>query len=106
MIDLKRKPIAIFAGFFIFSRLDGENSPHVDEIVGDHSESDPSVHSILTSIATAIQSMPAFQNTDATLAAGSPLLALSKPSRLLNLTKSQILGRTIGNGNVFDAHLL
>src|SRR5215470_15911747 len=105
MIDLKRKPIAIFAGFFIFSRLGGENSPHIDEIVGDHSESDPSVHAILTSIATSIQSMPAFQNADSALTTCSPLLTLSKPPRLLNLPKSKILGRTIGNGNVSDAHL-
>jgi len=45
MSDLKRKPIAIFAGLFIVSRLGCENSPHVDEIVRDHSGS---AHSILT----------------------------------------------------------
>ena len=104
---MRGKPIAIFlAGLFIVSRLGGENSPDVDEVVGDDAQSHPSTHTVMAAISTPIQSMSAFQYADSTFAAGSPLLTFSKPSGLLNLAKSRILGRTIRNGNVFDTHLL
>src|SRR5262249_24107364 len=64
-----------------------ENSAHVDEVVGNHAQSNPSPHAIMAAIATPFQSMSAFQNTDSPLTACSPLLTLSKPPRLLNLAK-------------------
>src|SRR5262249_22817801 len=83
--------------FPIFSRFGGENLPDVDQIIGDHTQSDPSSHAILTSIPAPIQSMPALQNTNSTFAAGSPLLTPSKPASLLKFAQSRILGPAIRN---------
>src|SRR5262249_28999021 len=100
------RPIAILAGVFIVSRFGSENLPHVDQIVGDHTQSDPPSHTILTAIPAPIQSVPAFQNTDSTFAAGSPLLTSSKPASLLKFAQSRIFGRAIWNRNMLHTHLL
>src|SRR5262249_27851032 len=92
-----RRSIAILAGLFSFSRFGGENLTDVDQIVGDHTQSDPSFNAILTAIPAPIQSMPAFQNTDSTFAACSPLLTPSKPASLLKFAQSRIFGRAIRN---------
>jgi len=52
MVAFPKTPIAIFAGFFIASRFCGENLPHIDQIVGNHAQSNPSAHAIQAPIPT------------------------------------------------------
>jgi hypothetical protein len=79
------------------SRFDIENSPHVDQVVRDYTESNPSIHSILATIATPIQSVSSFQNTDSSFTAGSPLLSFPKPARLLSLPTLEVFCGAIGD---------
>src|SRR5262245_53923757 len=104
--DFFGKPIAIFFEFLIPSSLKGQSPPKVDQIVGDHAESNPSIHSVLATIATPIQSVSPLQDADSTFTARLPLLGLSKPSRLLHSAKQKILRRPVRNRDVFHAHLL
>jgi hypothetical protein len=47
----------------------------VHQIVGDDTETDPTVHAVFTMVTTAVESMPAFQHTDAAFAADAPPLS-------------------------------
>ena len=48
--------------------------PHVDEVIGDHSQSNPSPHAVLAPIATAVQPVPPLENADPAFAARAPAL--------------------------------
>ena len=73
---------------------DGEAD--IDQVVGDHSETNPALHPIITSIAATVQ-------TDASLTPGAPSLAVAEPSLLLLALPSDALGRVIGNADTFHA---
>jgi hypothetical protein len=55
----------------------------VDEVVGDHAESDPPPHPLESVIAAARQSMASFEDTDPSLTSSPPLLPLLEPTLLL-----------------------
>ena len=47
--------------FFSSLRLSGQNPTDIDQGIGDHAESNPSIHSVLTTITTPIQSVSLFK---------------------------------------------
>ena len=49
----------------------------VDEVVGDHAEPDPTLHSGLALVPTAVEAVPPLDHADASLASGPPFLARS-----------------------------
>src|SRR5213592_3605923 len=63
---------AFFEPFSSFHRLKGQNSSDIDQIVGNHAQSNPSFHAVIAPISTTIQPMPSFQNTDSPFLAGPP----------------------------------
>src|SRR6266496_4002391 len=78
----------------------------VEEIVGDYAEPDPALHSVVTLVSAAIETIAPFHDADAALAAGPPFLAVAEPTLLLLALAFGALGRTIGNAHAFDAHRL
>src|SRR5207249_8157784 len=74
---------AFFEPFSSFHRLKGQNSSDIDQIVGNHAQSNPSFHAVIAPISTAIQTVSSFKHTDPAFASGSPSLGLPKPSLLL-----------------------
>src|SRR5215467_15859550 len=84
-----------FDRFRCLLSLSRQNPPNVDQVIGDNSESDPSIHPVLAAIPTPIQPVSSFQNADPTFATGSPLLAFSEPTRLLSFTNKRILCRPV-----------
>src|SRR5262245_32986731 len=52
----------------------------VDDVVGDHAEADPALHSNEALVAAAVEPMSALSHTDASLAAGAPFLAVAEPA--------------------------
>ena len=63
--------------------LAGHVIADVNQVVSDHSESDPSLHAAKSFIAGPPQPMPAFEDADAALAASPPFLQFLKPPLLL-----------------------
>jgi hypothetical protein len=47
----------------------------VDDIVGDHTEADPALHSDEAPVTAPVEAMSAFDHADAALTAGAPFLA-------------------------------
>ena len=60
-----------------------ENRTNVVQIVGDHAQADPSLHSAISPVEAAPKTMSALQNTDASLTTGSPFLSGFEPALLL-----------------------
>src|SRR5258706_12639360 len=52
----------------------------VHQIVGDDPEADPAVHAVFTMVATAVESVSAFEHTDAAFAADAPPLTPTEPA--------------------------
>jgi len=65
---------------FGFCSLSGLHATDVDEIVGDHAEPDPTLHSIVTFVPAAIETVSPLGHADASLASGPPFLAVAKPT--------------------------
>src|SRR6478752_8338917 len=78
----------------------------VDEVIGDHAEPDPALHSCFALVSAAIEPMPPFDHADAALASGSPFLAVAEPTLLLFALALGALGGAIGDRDAFDAHRL
>src|ERR1051326_3078101 len=74
---------SLFSIFLTFRRLKGQNSSDVDQIVGNHAQSDPSFHAVVAPISTPIQPVSSFEHTDPAFASSSPGLCLSEPSLFL-----------------------
>ena len=64
-------PARLCIGLF---RSGGQAEPHVDEVIGDDTQSNPALHAVLTAIVTSIQSMPPLQHADSAFASGAPAL--------------------------------
>jgi hypothetical protein len=64
------------------SSLSAHHLADVDEIVGDHAESDPTLHSIVALISTAIEAIAPLDHADASFASGAPFLAVAEASVL------------------------
>lgn len=92
----------LLCGFSLL--IDG--SPDVDEIIRDHAQSDPPLHSVHALIAAAVETVPPFQHANASFAAGSPLLSLFEPAFLLLAFEFGAFGGATGNGNTFHTFLL
>src|SRR5437764_370405 len=76
----------------------------VEEIVGDHAEPDPALHSGFSLVAAAVEPVPPFDHADAAFASGPPFLAVAEPTLLLLAFALKTFGRAIGNRDAFDAH--
>src|SRR3954462_7007083 len=57
--------------------------PYVDQIVGDHPQTNPALPAFLPAIQTPIPSVPSFENADPSFAASSPALTLFEPALFL-----------------------
>src|SRR5262249_61072204 len=53
--------VAVFGPVLTFCRLEGENSSDIDQIVGDHSQTDPAFHTVIATISTPIQAMASLE---------------------------------------------
>ena len=60
-------------------------------------------HPVVTFVSAAIEAMSPLDDTDASLASGSPFLAVAEPALLLLAFACGALGRAIGNANAPDA---
>src|SRR5258705_10420074 len=81
----------------------GQHSADVNEVVADHSESNPALHSTITFVTATVQSMPPFHHADASFATGSPFLAVSEPALFLLPFTLSAFGVAIGNAYPLDA---
>lgn len=79
---------------------------HVDEIIADLSEPDPSFHTCTTFVAAAVQALPPLEYADSPLATSPPLSSLAEPASLLVSSALGALGGVIGNGDPLHAHAL
>ena len=61
----------------------GEDASYVDDIIPDHGEPDPAVHSAIAFVPATIEAMSPLGHTDAPLASGPPFLAVTGPALLL-----------------------
>src|SRR5437879_8881490 len=57
------------------STLHREAPADLDQVIGDHAESNPAFHAVESSVAATTQSMAALEHADAPLASGPPSLA-------------------------------
>ena len=70
----------------------GQVGTDMNDVVGDHAESDPATDSIRSFIERSSQPVPAFENADASLTASAPFLKLFEPRLLLPLLAGRALG--------------
>src|ERR1019366_6536294 len=75
----------------------------VDDVVGDHAEPDPTLHSGIAPVMASVETVAPFAHADASLASGPPLLAVAEPALPLLTLALGALGRTVGNPDAFDA---
>ena len=75
----------------------------IDEVVPDHTESDPALHSSISSVPAAGKPVPPLDHADASFASGPPLLAVAEPALLLLAFAFRAPGVAIGNADAFDA---
>src|SRR5712691_531167 len=78
----------------------------MNEIVSDHSESDPAPDAVRSFIERSSQSVAAFENTDPTFTARAPFLKLLEPTLLLPLLAGCTLGVMARNRYSPDPHRL
>src|SRR6516164_2125082 len=78
----------------------------MNDIVGDHPESDPAPDAVQSFIKGSPQPMSAFENTDAAFTAGAPFLKFFEPTLLLPLLASGAFGVVARNRDPPDPHLL
>src|SRR6266852_5694003 len=75
----------------------------VDEVVGDDAEADPAIHSDSSLVTATAETVSPFDNADAPLASGAPLLAVAEPALFLLAFAFKAFGRAIGNADALDA---
>ena len=74
----------------------------VGEIVGDHAEPDPALHSVLALVAATVEAVSPLHQADTTLASGTPFLTVAEPALLLFASALSALGRAVGNAHTLD----
>src|SRR5258705_2362308 len=84
----------------------GQHSADVNEVVADHAESNPALHSTITFVTATVQSMPPFHHADASFATGSPFLAVSEPALFLLPLTLGAFGGAIGNAYPLHAFFM
>ena len=85
-------------------RVRRQMPPDVDQVVCDHAQSDPPSHAQESVIATARQSMAAFENTDPSFTSGPPLLPLLEPTLLLPSAPFGAARIPIRNRHILHTH--
>src|ERR1022692_517745 len=75
----------------------------MDKVVGDHSEPHPALHSRVSFIETAPQSVSSLENADAPLTAGPPFLSLLEPALPFFPLSLGALRAAIGKADPFNA---
>jgi hypothetical protein len=55
----------------------------VDEVIGNHAEPDPALHSGLALVSASVEAMPSLGDADASLASGAPFLPVAEPALAL-----------------------
>ena len=78
----------------------------MNDVVGDHSESDPAPDAVRSFIERSSQSVTAFENTDPAFTARAPFLKLLEPTLLLALLASGALGVVARDRYPLDSHRL
>ena len=58
----------------------GGEGRDVHQVVGDDPEADPAVHAVFAMVATAVESVSAFEHTDAAFTADAPPLSATEPA--------------------------
>src|SRR5437867_2513385 len=86
---------------FCGALLDG--TAEIDDVVGDHAEADPALHSDKALVTAAVEPVAALDHADASLAAGAPLLTIAEPALLLLALAFGAFGRAIGNADPLDS---
>src|SRR6266478_1392405 len=81
----------------------GHHAADVDQVVGNHPEADPALHSGIPLVPAAIKSVPSLDHADATLASGTPFLAVAEPALLLLAFALGALRGAIGDADALDA---
>ena len=76
------------------------------EIVGDHAQPDPALHSCLAAVDAAPKTMSALEDADATFATGPPFLPLFKPALLLFALPLSAFGGAIRDAYALDPSLV
>src|SRR5262249_41747890 len=69
-----------------------QGSTDVDEIIGDHGEANPALHTVFASVAAAVQSVSPLDHADASLTSGAPFLTVAEPSLPLFASSLLALG--------------
>src|SRR5262249_29663525 len=75
----------------------------IDEVVGDHAEADPAIHSDRSLVAATAKAVSPLDHADSPLASGAPLLAVTEPALFLLAFAFKAFGRAIGNADALDA---
>src|SRR5688572_23173214 len=83
-----------------------QRPPDVDQVVGQHSHANPSLHSFHPAIQASAQSMPPLQDTDPALTSGAPSLRFLEPPALLLVLALLAGGVAIRHRYPLHAHLL
>ena len=78
----------------------------MDEVVGDHPEPYPALHSGVSFVETAPQSVSSLENADAPLTTGSPFLSLLEPALPLFPLPFGALRAAVGNADALDTLLV
>src|SRR5246127_2846186 len=80
-----------------------DGAADVDEIIGDHAEPDPTLHSIFAFVPTAVEAVSPLAHADAALAAGPPFLAVAEPALLLLAPTLSAFVGAVGDADALDA---
>ncbi|SRR6266567_6329926 len=75
--------------------LPGESSTDIDQVISDHAQTDPSLHSV-SFVTASTQSVPTFEYADSSFATGFPLLSFAEPAFLLISAPFRAPGGAIG----------
>src|ERR1700687_860659 len=75
----------------------------VEDVVGDHAEPDPTLHTGIAPVAAAVEPVAPLGDADTSLASGPPLLAVAEPALPLLSFALGALGRAVGNADTLDA---
>src|SRR4051794_8586260 len=79
---------------------------YADEVVGNHTESDPPPDTVQAAIAAPAQSVAPLQYADSALTAGAPSLPFFEPAGVLDLSSFLAARVPIWNRNLGNAHLM
>ena len=75
----------------------------IDQVVGDHPEADPALHSVLSAVSAAVEAVAAFADADTAFASGAPSLPVAEPSLVLLAPAHGTLRSVSGDADPFHA---